>query len=182
MSAQTARTVADRRRDLVAQDLRAGDPLQRAAAYVTAMAQAPAPARWWSWWWSAWAGAWPSRTCEALAAALDRDDITEGVLDANERMGEALVEIGMALGLPRPTAQHHWGAPEILAQIRTGMATVPSPSTSLVWRRGCHEVEALWDENTGAIIERRCSCGERWTHDQDECPDAEYDIPTPEDR
>lgn len=51
----------------------------------------------------------PRRACDEMCAEID---------DANTRMGEALVEIGMALGLPRPTVQHHWGAPEILARIR----------------------------------------------------------------
>lgn len=45
------------------------------------------------------------------------DAMEEHFIDANERMGEALVQIGMALGLPRPTAQYSWGAPEILARI-----------------------------------------------------------------
>jgi hypothetical protein len=44
-------------------------------------------------------------------------EIEAGLVEANERLGSALVEIGMALGLPRPTAQHHWGAAEILARI-----------------------------------------------------------------
>jgi hypothetical protein len=36
-----------------------------------------------------------------------------------ERLGAALVEIGMALGLPRPSATVRWGAPEILERIRS---------------------------------------------------------------
>lgn len=175
MSAWTSAQLADRRRDLVDRDVRAGTPIQRAATYLTVQQQTPALVRWWSWWRSCWEGVWPSRVREALAAALDLDEFDLHLLDANERMGEALVAIGMALGLPRPTAQHHWGAPEILAAIRTGTATVPAPSTTLVWTGGRHQVDALWDEDTGDIIERRCSCGERWRTDQDECPAAEYD-------
>lgn len=45
------------------------------------------------------------------------DEMEEHFLDANERMGEALVKIGMALGLPRPRVGVTWGAPEILARI-----------------------------------------------------------------
>lgn len=40
-----------------------------------------------------------------------------GFCDANERMGDALTAIGMALGLPRPGVDATWGAPEILARI-----------------------------------------------------------------
>jgi hypothetical protein len=45
------------------------------------------------------------------------DEMEEHFIDANERMGEALVAIGMALGLPRPAVGCTWGAPEILATI-----------------------------------------------------------------
>lgn len=53
----------------------------------------------------------------ADAVRLVPDDIAAEALDANERMGDALVQIGMRLGLPRPTAQVRWGAAEILARI-----------------------------------------------------------------
>lgn len=45
------------------------------------------------------------------------DEMEAHFIDANERMGEALVAIGMKLGLPRPRTGATWGAPEILAQI-----------------------------------------------------------------
>jgi hypothetical protein len=45
------------------------------------------------------------------------DDMEEHILDANERMGEALTEIGMNLGLPKPTPQYTWGAQQILVKI-----------------------------------------------------------------
>lgn len=45
------------------------------------------------------------------------DEMEGHFIDANERMGEALVAIGMALGLPRPCVGATWGAPEILARI-----------------------------------------------------------------
>lgn len=54
--------------------------------------------------------------------AAGPDEVQEHFLDANERMGAALVEIGMALGLPRPGVNATWGVPEILAKIAEGAA------------------------------------------------------------
>lgn len=54
--------------------------------------------------------------------AAEPDEMQEHFLDANERMGAALVEIGMALGLPRPGVNATWGVPEILAKIAEGAA------------------------------------------------------------
>ncbi|HEY9414072.1 MAG TPA: hypothetical protein VIQ30_04870 [Pseudonocardia sp.] len=53
----------------------------------------------------------------ALAGEAEPDEMEEHFLDANERMGEALTRIGMTAGLPRPTAQHHWGADQIVRRI-----------------------------------------------------------------
>ena len=50
-------------------------------------------------------------------------DLDADILEANERMGEALVEIGMALGLPKPVAGVRWGAVEILARAAQEHAT-----------------------------------------------------------
>jgi hypothetical protein len=41
-------------------------------------------------------------------------------IDANEAMGDALVAIGLALGLPRPGVDVRWGAKEILQRIHSG--------------------------------------------------------------
>ena len=43
---------------------------------------------------------------------------------------------------------------------------------------GDHDIERIWNEDTGDVVERRCSCGETWTYDRDICPDD----PTSEDR
>lgn len=48
---------------------------------------------------------------------IDRDEFAEHFIDANERMGEALTAIGMALGLPKPRPGATWGAPEILKRV-----------------------------------------------------------------
>lgn len=58
------------------------------------------------------------------AAGRDLVDVEDGptaveLLDDNERLGAALVDIGIAVGLPRPSATVRWGAPEILARIAT---------------------------------------------------------------
>lgn len=58
------------------------------------------------------------------AAGRDLTDAEDGptaveLLDALEGMGAALVDIGIALGLPRPSGIEVWGAPEILARIAT---------------------------------------------------------------
>ncbi|GEM_PF-6725667 len=54
----------------------------------------------------------------AVSERIQRESVEESrLLDANERMGQALVQIGMALGLPRPRTGATWGAPEILARI-----------------------------------------------------------------
>lgn len=45
------------------------------------------------------------------------DEFAEHFIDANERMGEAITAIGMALGLGRPGVGNTWGAPEILDRI-----------------------------------------------------------------
>lgn len=163
VSARTARDVADHRRHLAEGTVQAGPPLQRAAAYLLAMAQAPALVRWGSWWLSAWEGVWPSRVREALADAVALADLD--LLDANERMGEALVEIGMALGLPRPTAQCRWGAPEILAAIDARRRPMSR------WD-GEHDVNVLTHGLSGEVVQRICSCGVRWEADVDECPNA----------
>lgn len=130
MSAWTAAAVADRRRDLAQRDIRAGDPLRRAVTYVLAAQQSPALVLAGSWVVSLLRdGVRPAHVRETLAEALDLDDIEVNMLEANERMGEALVAIGMAAGLPRPTAQQYWGAPEILAavrELRAGRAAGPS--------------------------------------------------------
>jgi hypothetical protein len=52
----------------------------------------------------------------ALAGEAEPDEMEEHFLDANERMGEALTEIGMALGLPTPSSRITWGRTEILAR------------------------------------------------------------------
>ncbi|SFO26097.1 protein of unknown function [Pseudonocardia ammonioxydans] len=67
----------------------------------------------------------PRRSSRAQSAgrpAAEPDEMQEHFLDANERMGAALVEIGMALGLPRPGVNATWGVPEILAKIAEGAA------------------------------------------------------------
>lgn len=68
-----------------------------------------------------------SQGVRLVAAA---DELEEHFIDANERMGEALVKIGMALGLPRPTAQHHWGSPEILARIAEVVPAAHAPDVN----------------------------------------------------
>jgi hypothetical protein len=65
----------------------------------------------------------------ALAGEAEPDEMEEHFLDANERLGEALTEIGMALGLPTPSARITWGRAEILARwasIRAGIEGVTS--------------------------------------------------------
>lgn len=62
---------------------------------------------------------------EAVTHLLDAQ-MHEHFLDANERMGAALVEIGMALGLPRPGGNATWGVPEILAKIAEGAVGDPA--------------------------------------------------------
>lgn len=117
MSARTAAELADRRRDLAQHDIRAADPLGRAAAYALAAQQAPALVLVGSWLVSLVRdGVRPAHVREALADALAGIDEL-GLLNANEALGDALVEIGMAVGLPRPTAQRHWGAAEVLAVV-----------------------------------------------------------------
>jgi hypothetical protein len=138
VSARTAVEVADRRRDLARQDLRAGDPFGRAAAYTLAAQQTPPLVLAWSWLVSlARDGIRPAHVREALADALAGVD-EQGMIEANETMGDALVDIGMALGLPRPTAQSHWGVTEILAAIeeRHGPPSDPScaEQMALYWR------------------------------------------------
>lgn len=59
------------------------------------------------------------------------DEMEAHFLDANQRMGEALVAIGMALGLPRPRTGATWGAPEILAKIAAGAPGEPSPGLAV---------------------------------------------------
>lgn len=49
------------------------------------------------------------------AARLVADEL--GMVEDNEALGDALVEIGMAVGLPRPTAHHHWGKAAVLDRI-----------------------------------------------------------------
>lgn len=63
------------------------------------------------------------------------DEMEAHFLDANERMGEALVAIGMALGLPAPRVGATWGAPEILAKI----ATTPTADRVETAARVLHE-------------------------------------------
>jgi hypothetical protein len=79
----------------------------------------------------------PSATAEqmrALAAdAGAADEMEEHFIDANERMGEALVKIGMALGLPRPGVGANWGAPEILARIAEVVPAAATTPTGDVW-------------------------------------------------
>ncbi len=53
--------------------------------------------------------------CEGCIA--DDTSFEARLLGANEQLGDAIVQIGMALGLPRPDAQNHWGPAEILARI-----------------------------------------------------------------
>lgn len=70
MSARTAVEVADRRRDLAQRDIRAADPLGRAAAYALAAQQAPALVLAGSWVVSLVRdGVRPAQVREALAAA-----------------------------------------------------------------------------------------------------------------
>lgn len=67
-----------------------------------------------------WAEHFNDPRCAFIAATLAPptvDEMEGHFIDANERMGEALVAIGMALGLPRPRVGVTWGAPEILARI-----------------------------------------------------------------
>lgn len=59
----------------------------------------------------------PSALPDDAVRLIPAEELETDLLDANDRLGRALVEIGMALGLPRPTARHRWGAPEILARI-----------------------------------------------------------------
>lgn len=42
---------------------------------------------------------------------------------------------------------------------------------------GVHDVTKHWDAYGGDVLARSCTCGERWTSDQDECPEANYDQP-----
>lgn len=63
---------------------------------------------------------------------VDTVPLPVDILAANERMGEALVEIGMALGLPTPSARVRWGAPEILARIRSE-AGVGAEAEGVLW-------------------------------------------------
>lgn len=62
-------------------------------------------------------GALSAELAEARRVRADDDDFAANLLAANERMGEALVAIGMALGLDPPRTGKTWGAPEILARI-----------------------------------------------------------------
>lgn len=65
----------------------------------------------------------------ADAVRLVADEMAADILDANERLGEALVEIGMALGLPAPRTGATWGAPEILARIAASPASAALDGT-----------------------------------------------------
>ncbi|MFR9807093.1 hypothetical protein ACL02T_33070 [Pseudonocardia sp. RS010] len=104
---------------------------------MNAPADTAAPAVWWSpsldseagyglisrfggHWWQELQHGWAERRdlpADAVRLVPVRDEMEEHFIDANERMGEALVEIGMALGLGRPGVGHTWGSPEILAKI-----------------------------------------------------------------
>jgi hypothetical protein len=66
----------------------------------------------------------------ADAVRLVPDDMD--LLSVNERMGEALVQIGLALGLPRPSPRIRWGAPEILARIASMGAAGEIPQAESV--------------------------------------------------
>lgn len=61
-----------------------------------------------------------SRVCDETCAAIDA---------ANDRMGEALVRIGMALGLPKPGPGRTWGTQEILARIKQLRPVAEAPPT-----------------------------------------------------
>lgn len=67
-------------------------------------------------------------TLPADAVRLVPDEMD--LVDANERLGEALTEIGVALGLPTPNARIRWGAPQILARIASAAAAAPLRPTS----------------------------------------------------
>ena len=49
---------------------------------------------------------------------VDLSDNNDDIIEANEQLGNALTEIGMAAGLPKPRPGATWGAPEVLAAVR----------------------------------------------------------------
>lgn len=49
--------------------------------------------------------------------AVNAYDEIAPIIEAYDTMAAELTEIGMMLGLPRPTPQHIWGAEEVKAQI-----------------------------------------------------------------
>jgi hypothetical protein len=102
VSAWTAATLADRRCDLARRDVRAGAPLQRAAAYALAAQQTPAPVLAASWALSLLRdGVRPAHVRAALAdafglAALD---------DADQRRTCAVCHDPIR---PSPATAGHW--------------------------------------------------------------------------
>jgi hypothetical protein len=122
VSARTAVEVADRRRDLAQHDIRAADPLGRAAAYALAAQQAPALVLGWSWVVSLVRdGVRPARVREALADALTGpvvtcahcldgfglDDIADGdvLLTCTMCARAGRLPAGLAVTRPDPTPE-----------------------------------------------------------------------------
>lgn len=108
---------------------------------------------------------------EALAAASRApgeprptvDEMEAHFLDANERMGEALVAIGMALGLPRPRTGATWGAPEILAKIAAGAPGEPSPGlaveSSPLYQEALRIIREAWSALPAAVRDEAAKDG-----------------------
>jgi hypothetical protein len=95
------------------------------------------------------------------------------LLDDNERLGVALVDIGIAVGLPRPSATVRWGAPEILARLATlnSELGVPPRATARIAQARADQAEGYGsttstvegllrelDRRGGELVRLRAAC------------------------
>lgn len=112
------------------------------------------------------------------AAGRDLTAVEDGptaveLLDDNERLGVALVDIGIAVGLPRPSATVRWGAPEILARLATlnSELGVPPRATARIAQARADQAEGYGsttstvdgllrelDRRGGELVRLRAAC------------------------
>src|SRR4051812_3662358 len=59
----------------------------------------------------------PDDAVQLIVPIQEHGALCDDIEQDRDELAAALVEIGMALGLPQPTPEQHWGALEILAKI-----------------------------------------------------------------